>query len=169
MNDGVELNGFVWDVAIVDADGRPTDRSRTKNRIPNSALQHLIGAPFGLSSPVTEFYIGLFRGDFLPNAGTGASDIPSMQEMIDYQSLTRPEWNYTLVPPSTLDNSASVAEITFTQDRTIRGGFIVSSNVKGDGTGMMLSVVRFTTPHEVKAGQTARIATGLTYVSTSLI
>lgn len=170
MKDGLGVNGFVWDIQILGPDGEPIEREIKKNLIPQAGLAFLLRAPFGDVSPISNFYLGLFTGNYIPTSATVAADIPSnMGECIDYSQATRPIWNRLYDGNDTLDNVASKAEFTFTQDRTILGAFLVSESTKGGNSGLVLSCVRFASPKPVTAGSTAQMSGGLTYIPTNVI
>ena len=116
------------------------------------------------------FFLGLFRGNYVPSAGTTATDIPTnMIEFIDYSETIRPQWVRELTGIATFDNAVTKAEFTVTNDRTIYGAFLVSDSMKGGNNGLLLSCVRFSTPKAVSAGQTVKLYGGITYTSTNII
>lgn len=169
-HDELMVRGFCWNVEVVNPDGSVAHRHSQFNRIPDAGLEFLVKAPFGDVSPIPAFYVGLFRGNYTPSANTTAADIPSnMQEFVDYSETERPLWDRLFEAPGTMDNLSSKAEVTVTQDRTLRGGFLCSDNVKGGNTGLVLSCLAFTTPVPVTAGQTVRVIAGLTYIPTNSI
>lgn len=162
--------GFQWTLEVINEDGSTAEKETEWNLIPASGLGFLIRSPFGDVPPIPNFYLGLFRGNYIPTPSTTSADIPSnMVEFVDYSEITRPEWVKALVGTATFDNLASKAEFTVTQDRTIYGAFLVSDGVKGGNSGLLLSCVRFPTPKTVTAGQTVKLSGGLTYASASLI
>lgn len=170
MQEDLIVKGFRWSMDIVDKDGAVVDSGTYGNIIPASGLGFLARSPFGDVAPISTFYLGLFRGNFIPTPGTTAADIPnSMVEFVDYSEITRPEWVRALSGVATFDNLASKAEFTVTQDRTIYGAFLVSDGVKGSSSGLMLSCVRFPTPKNVTAGQTVKLSGGLAYTSSSMV
>lgn len=170
MSECVGVNGFVWNTTIVGVDGEVVDRFTTKNVIPAEGMAFLVRSPFGDVSPISTFYLGLFRGDYIPGGSSKASDIPgNMIECIDFEEAARPLWDRAFNGVATMDNEGSKAEFTFTQDRLIHGAFLVTDPVKGSGNGMLLSCVRYPSPKQVYAGQKATLSGGLTYISTNVI
>lgn len=169
-HDELMVRGFSWLVEVFNPDGALAQKHEQFNRIPDEGLEFLVKAPFGDVSPISDFYVGLFRGNYVPSAGTKAVDIPTnMQEFVDYSEAERPLWDRLFEAPGTMDNLASKAEFTVTQDRTLRGGILVSDNTKGGNTGLVLSCLAFTTPVPVTVGQTVRAIAGLTYIPTNSI
>lgn len=170
MKDILGIDGFTWNLSIVNENGDEVDGETKTNIIPSDGLSFLIRSPFGDVAPVSTFYLGLFRGNYVPTSNTKASDIPSnMIEMVDYSEALRPEWQRQLEGVATMDNLLNKAEFTITQDRTIYGAFLVSDLTKGAGNGLLLSCVRFSSPKPVTAGQTVKLSGGITYSSTSLV
>ena len=170
MSDFVGVNGFTWDLEITNAQGEQIERESNKNLIPAQGMAFLVRSPFGDVEPVSSFYLGLFRGNYVPSAGTTAADIPSnMIEFIDYSEDARPLWERRFDDESSMDNNINKASFTVTQDRTIYGAFLVSQATKGGNSGLILSCVRFSSPKTVSAGQTINLTGGLTYISTNII
>jgi hypothetical protein len=62
-------------------------------------------------------------------------------------------------------NAGSPAEFTFSSTKTVRGGFISSSAVKGGTVGVLLSVVQASTAKQVAAGEILRVTAGLQLVT----
>lgn len=170
MHDANWIKGFCWDVVITNPDGSIASETRDFNRIPTAGLDFLVRAPFGDVSPISAFHVGLFMGDYIPSGATSAADIPgNMQEFVDYTELQRPVWERAFESPGTMDNLLQKAEFTATQDRLLRGGFLVSEGTKGGNSGLVLSCVRFATAKPVTAGQTINVVAGITYVPTGSI
>lgn len=170
MKDSLKISGFEWDLQIVNPDGSIAIEEKNKNTIPSDALNFLMRTPFGDKQPISTFYLGLYRGNYIPTPNTTAADIPTaMNEFVEYSQESRPEWQRKLEGVATMNNLSEKAEFTVTQDRTIYGAFLVSSQVKGTANGLVLSCVRFSSPKQVTAGQLVRLAGGLTYTSTNVI
>lgn len=170
MSDFVGVNGFVWTMDLIDIDGRVIDSVQQHNLIPAAGMAHLVRSPFGDVSPISTFYLGVFRGDYIPTESTSAADIPgNMIEIVDYSESQRPLWDRQFDGGSSMDNVDQKARITFTQDAMVRGMFLVSEPTKGGNSGLLLSCVRFATPKQVSAGQGVDLSGGLTYISTNVI
>lgn len=170
MRDTNLVLGFLWDVEVFNPDGALVSRDRQCNRIPDAGLAFLARAPFGDVSPISTFYVGLFAGDYIPSGTTSAVDIPAnMQEFVDYSEVVRPLWDRGFEAPGTMDNILSKAVFTVTQNRTVRGGFLVSDSIKGGNSGLVLSCVRFATAKPLEVGQTVQVVSGITYVPVGTI
>ena len=170
MNDKERLPvGFVYEHELVDGLGRRIDVQSDLNKIPSAGINLLIRAPFGDATPITTFYVGLFRNNALPTDATKASDIPSvLGEFTNYEEAERPLWDKVYDGNGTYSNAANRAEFTFLSDQMIYGAFMVSSAEKGGSGGLVLSAVRFTTPRMIYAGLTLKMTTSLTYVSAEM-
>lgn len=170
MKESLNLDGFIWEVTIENEDGSVASSEVVHNLIPSAGLGFLIRSPFGDVAPVSSFYLGLFRGNFIPTPLTTAADIPSnMIELVDYAETTRPKWERELSGVSAMDNLSTKAEFTITQDRTVYGAFLVSDLTKGGNSGLVLSCVRFPSPKQVTAGQVVKLSGGITYTSASIV
>lgn len=162
----LRILGFRHELEIIDkATGLVVDREVKFNRIPQAGIDFLIQSPFGLSAPISSFYCGLYRNNYVPTAGTSAADIPSvMGELLDYSEASRPLWDRAYNAAGTLDNVNSKALFTPTADRSVHGAFIVASPTKGGNTGLLISVVRFSTAKALSSGLEVKLVSGLTYV-----
>lgn len=170
MIDAIKTPAFDWTIELVDACGAVIDSETKANLIPNAALGHLLRAPFGDTSPVGSFYLGLFQGNFIPTPATTAADIPiNMVEFVGYSEANRPAWDKSFNAAATYDNFANKAEFTITQEKDIYGAFLVSDMTKAGNSGLLLSVVRFASPKPVSVGQTVRLSGGITYNSASVL
>lgn len=166
----VKIKGFVWDVEIRNKHGEVIHHNKETNLIPNEGLDFLIRAPFGLAASVEKFYLGLYRGNYIPKPTVTAEDIPLViQEMQDYEEQERPLWDCTETGTGLLDNTASKAEFTITQDRRIYGAFLSSTNIKNSSVGLILSCVRFASPKDVTTGDVVRISGGIMYSTNNII
>lgn len=165
----VGVNGFEWNLVIREGD-RIISHDVMLNKIPSAGMAFLVRAPFGDVSPITSFYLGLFQGDYIPSDSTTAADIPgNMNEFVAYAEEQRPLWDREFDGSATMDNANNKARFTPEQDRVIRGAFLCSEPTKGGNSGLVLSCVRFPSPKQVYAGQTAELYGGLTYIGTNVI
>lgn len=170
-NDELKVLGFRYELELTDkATGEVVDREVRYNRIPQAGIDFLIQAPFGDVPTVGTFHCFLFKNNFVASAGTTAADIPSaMGEFVDYSEATRPVWDRAYDGAGTLDNSGAKAAFTPTVDAVVYGAGIVSNSAKGSNTGLLLSVVRFSTTKQLTAGLEAKLTCGLTYIPTNAV
>lgn len=140
------------------------DEFEMENLVVDQGLNYALNASFGQASALTNWYIGLFEGNYTPTSGVDASTIATLSsETTAYTSSTRPAW--TLPGATTtkqLHNGASRASFTFTGSRTLYGAFVVSSNVKAGTAGTLFSATRFATPKSVDADDELLITYTLT-------
>ncbi|OLU22905.1 hypothetical protein BVH03_21880 [Pseudomonas sp. PA15(2017)] len=167
-HDTLNILGFRHELQLFDRrTGELVHREVKHNRIPQAGLDFLAQAPFGDVASIPAFYCGLFTKNFLASANTSAADIPAiMGEFLDYSEPTRPEWlrSYN---DGTYDNLASKAVFTPTKDATVYGSFIVSNQTKGANSGLLLSVVRFSTAKQLSVDLDAKLVCGITYIPTN--
>lgn len=170
-SDHLKVLGFRHELELYDKEtGLLVAREVKYNRIPQAGIDFLIQTPFGDVGPVPNFYCGLFRNNFLADANTSAADIPAvMGEFVEYSEATRPVWQRSYNGAGTYDNVDAKAVFTPTADRTVYGSFIVSNPTKGASSGLLLSVVRFSTAKQLSVGLEARLVCGLTYIPTNVI
>ena len=167
----LKILGFRHELEIYDKKtGIVISREVKLNRIPQVGIDFLIQAPFGDVAPIPNFYCGLFRNNVLPAEGMTAADIPSvLGEFTEYSEATRPEWLRVYNDAGSYYNTDAKAEFTATAERDITGSFIVSNPVKGSNTGLLLSVVRFSTVKEISPEHPGRLSVGLTYIPTNIL
>lgn len=172
MSEHLIVSGFRYFFRVLNEDDSVAGETVADNLITGDGMEFLMRSPFGDVSPIGNFYCGLWRGNVIPSKGLKATDIPSnLQEFVGYSESSRPEWQRQYDGNGTLDNSdqARIAEFSFTADANLHGAFLVSDPGKGQGSGLLLSCVRFPTPRPVTAGQKGQLIAGITYVSANVI
>lgn len=158
--------GFIYEGELVDANGEVIRRFADKNLIPQSGINHVVGLIRGSAELVPNWYVGLYEGNFVPSSGTTAADLQaSAQESTAYSLTTRPEWTDSYDGVQLISNLDNRAEFAFTASKRIYGGFLVSSNLKGGNSGVLLSIARFSSPQDVPAGSTLRLGLSITIIS----
>lgn len=167
----LKILGFRHELEIYDKKtGIVISREVKLNRIPQVGIDFLIQTPFGDVAPIPNFYCGLFRNNVLTSDGMTAADIPSvLGEFTEYSESTRPEWQRVYNGAGSYYNTDAKAEFTATAERDIFGSFIVSNPVKGANTGLLLSVVRFSTVKKISPEHPGRLSVGLTYIPTNIL
>lgn len=170
-NDGLKVLGFRHELQIIDiATGELIESEVKFNRIPQAALDFLIQSPFGMAPPIPNLYCALFSNNFQADANTSAADLPgAMGEFTAYSEATRPVWTKAYNGAGTIDNAASKAIFTPTQDGIAYGSCIVANPTKGANTGLLLSVVRYATVKPLSTGLEAKLLCGLTYIPTNAL
>lgn len=136
--------------------------------VPIEGLNHMLSVTLKNAAPVPKWYIGLFEGDFTPVPDVTAGTLPSLaNECTAYTEPTRRELVTGAVTGGATSNAASLAEFSFTSQRTIRGAFIASAPAKGATTGVLLAVTRFSSPRVMSADSVLRVFATPTGVSAS--
>jgi len=156
--------GFEYTIEHV-RNGEVVDRFTAHNLIPQSGVNHLVGLLRGNTTPISAWHIGLYAANYVPSLATTSADLPTNAgESVSYSETTRPAWVHGFDGINDVSNIASRAEFTFTAGQRLYGGFIVSSDAKGSGNGVLLSMVRFPSPIDVTADSTLRVLAGVLLV-----
>lgn len=98
------------------------------------------------SGGVPAWYVGLVDGTTSPVIA--AADVMNShagwaEESADYSQGTRPVLTLGTIASGAVDNSASLAQFSFTGSGTVSGAFITSSNTKGGTSGLLYDVGLF--------------------------
>lgn len=121
-----------------------------KNLVTTEGLNHLLMVALKDTAKLNTFYLALFSGAYTPVAGltaatfTGAAtEITSGTE--GYSEAVRQTWVPAAASGGVMDNYASKANFTIAtaSSVTVRGAALLSSNVKGGVTGVLISASRF--------------------------
>lgn len=151
-------------LAQIIRNGEVIDEFEVTNMVVDQGLNYALNSAFGQTSALTNWYVGLFEGNYTPTSGVDASTIATLSsECTGYTNATRPAW--TLPGATTtkqLTNGAARASFTFTASKTLYGAFMVSSNIKGGTAGVLFSATRFATPKSVDADDELLITYTLT-------
>lgn len=155
--------GFVWDGELVGPDGELLQRSTDSNIIPQVGIDFLVSLIRGTGVPNSGWYVGVGENDFVP---TGAATSAGLQSQVGesqaYSESDRPLWDNTYDGMSIITNLDSRAEFSFTAAKRLHTGFLVANSTKGSAAGTLLSIARFSTPYDVPAGSTFRLAVSIT-------
>lgn len=149
--------GFIWDVESKHSDEIVVES--VKNLVPVEGMNHILEAILKSGATQPNWYIALFEGNYTPTATiTAATFTVAATECVAYAETARVAWVPGAVANGTVDNSAAPAMFTFAADKTIYGAALISESTKGGGIGVILSIVRFSSPRinpeslSVKAG-----------------
>ena len=166
MNQVLRLPGFTYFCDVLSPTGDLLDSFEVGNLIPQQAIDYVARTLDGTGSVIPDWYVGTFKNDFTPVAGTTAAQLPTtVGEFVGFSEATRPAWVGVYDNAGRLDNQTSVAEFSLTQDTTLYGAFIVSDPTKGGGTGTLLSIARFPSPKQLENGSTFKIRAGIDVVA----
>lgn len=136
--------------------------------VPTEGLNHMLSVTLKNGTPVPQWYVGLFKGDYTPDATVTAATLPALAtECTSYSEATRVPLTLGAVSGGAASNASNLAEFTFAAAETVYGAFIASAPAKGAATGTLLSVVRFPSPRVMGAGSVLRVFAGPTGASLS--
>lgn len=129
----------------------PGSTSIEANLIPGEGLVHVLNSvlpPQGGYSAITAWYLAPFKNNYTPDAAIKASTfVATAGEFTDYVGATRPA---IVVPAAATTPSTQSNEVILTLNGTgphnIYGAVLVSNSAKGNGSGKMLSAIRFENP-----------------------
>src|ERR1700747_1523575 len=117
-------------------DGQLIDAWDEHNIVVNEGLNSMLGIMFHSDTQLTNWYVGLFEGNYTPVATDTASVIASnATETTAYTSTTRPAYTVAAASGQQVTNTASTANFTFNANKTIYGGFVISDHTKGGAAG----------------------------------
>ncbi len=159
--------GFTYHTTIRRADGT-LEQASDHNLLPTEAVDFVAGLLRGTEQPVTNWYIGLFEGNYVPDAAVTAATLAALAtECISYSETTRPGWSISYAG-GVLDSLNAKASFTFPAAKRVYGAFLVSTSTKGGVGGKLLSIARFDTPKDIGAGEAFDVAASLTLIPTAL-
>jgi hypothetical protein len=159
--------GFTYEVEHL-RNGELIGYEKVHNLVPLEGRQHILSIIGNAGTQVTTWYIGLFEGNYTPVSGDTAATFPaSATECTAYSESVRQEWVEAAPSAGVITNSASKASFTANATKTVYGGFLSSSSVKGGTSGTLLSAGRFSTSKAVDSGDILRVTGSLTLTSSS--
>lgn len=165
QTDTAAKGGFIWTFDWIKR-GVIVDREVIRNLWPTEGVNHMLNAEFKGGPQVTTWYLALFEGNYTPTIADLASTFPALAtECTTYAETTRRAWVSGTVIAGSLNNTASRAEFTSTADRTIYGGFMSSASAKGSVSGVLASIVRFSSPRAFSVDTVLRVSAGMTLIS----
>ena len=157
--------GCDWTFEQFEPDGRLVSSRTVRNLMPEEGRNYVIGAAIADAPQRTAWYCGVYEGDFTPDGTeTAATIVGAAAECTAYSGAVRPTVVFGTVSDGSIDNAAAKVEMTFTADKTLYGGFVSSSPVKGGTTGVLLSVAR-AGPEVVRAGRKLVVSISFKLVS----
>jgi hypothetical protein len=134
--------------------------------MPTEGANHMLNATLKGGAQVSTWYLGLYEGNYTPSVSDTAATFSSMAtETSGYTSASRLAWAPGLVAAGVLDNSSTKAEFTFNTPKTIYGGFMSSASTKGATSGVLMSLVRFSSPRVLDTDSVLRVTAGITLTS----
>ena len=157
--------GFTYVIEHI-RDGVVIDAEKVHNIIPIEGLNHMMGVTFKAVTQVATWYLALYEGNYSPTSDLTAATFPALAtETTAYTPASRVEFNEGAVAGGSVDNSANKAQFTFTAAKTVYGGAILSSSVRGAVSGVIMSAVRFPSPKVLAVGDVLQVTAGNLLVS----
>lgn len=138
------------------------------NLICNEGLNYILNAAYEGSSQSSSWYIGIFKGNYAPQADDTAANITARStEATEYTETTREIWT-TPGPTTTetLTNSAARATFTINSSITVYGAFLVNNATKSGTTGILSSVSQFAASRALVATDELLVTYTVTATST---
>lgn len=127
------------------------DQRTDKNLLVDQGLTHMLATEFGTGSKISSWYIALYAGAVTPAANLTAASFPAtMSELTStaegYLETTRQLFNPGTAVADGIDNTAAKAAFTIVtaSQLNVNGAALISSNVRGDTSGVLASATRFT-------------------------
>jgi hypothetical protein len=159
--------GFVYEVEHL-RNGKLIDYEKLHNLVPTEGRNNILSVIGNAGTQITTWYVLIFEGNYTPVSGDTMATFPaSATECTAYTAATRPEWVEAAPSAGVITNSASKAEFTMNATKTVYGGALSSSSVKGGTSGVLLSAGRFSSSKAVDSGDVLRVTASLTLNSSS--
>lgn len=134
-------------------DGEVIDEFEDFNLVVNQGLNYLLNVAIQGQGQVTSWFVGLFSGNYTPQASDTAANIAqNATEWTGYQEATRQPYTTAASTAQQLTNSANVATFTQSNPGTVYGAFIVSNNQKSATTGTLIAAAQFGSAKTVAVG-----------------
>lgn len=133
--------------------GQVIDEFEDANIVVNQGLNYLLNTGVAGTGQLTTWYIGLFSGNYTPQASDTAATISAnATEWTNYAESTRQAYTAPSTTTQTLTNSAATATFTQASAGTIYGAFMVSNSQKGGTAGVLLAAAQFSAAKTVASG-----------------
>lgn len=162
------LKGFTYRSEIILPSGELILGPPVQNLMPQEGVDFVASLLLGSGAvPNANWYMGLFEANYVPTKAIKAADLPGLVgECTAYEGTARPAWNGSYDGVSVVSNQASKTKFKMTADKTIYGGFIVSSSTKAGGGGVLVSIARFPSPQVLTAGTEYGVISDLPLIAT---
>lgn len=134
-------------------DGEVIEEFEDHNIVVNEGLNYLLNAGIAGQSQISNWYLGLFSGNYTPVATVTAATIAAAStEWTSYNEATRQAFTPVAASAQSITNAASTATFTQNASGTIYGAFLASNSAKSATTGTLLAAAQFGSPKTVSAG-----------------
>ena len=151
-------------------DGEVIDTWQEPNLVVDEGITYALDASFSGGTPITTWYVGVYKNNYTPIAGNVASTFAGAgvanEANSEYDEAARPTWTEAGVTAKTVTNSASPAVFTFNTTVTIYGAFLISNNTKGGLTGTLAAASKFSSSRAMLAADVLNVTYTITGTST---
>jgi hypothetical protein len=142
MDDNARIKGKLHFIHI--RKGEVIDEWDADNAVVNQGINYGLGAMIGGASAITNWYLGLFSGNYTPQlTDTAASIAANANETTQYAAGARQAFNPAPASGQSITNAAAQASFTFNAATTVYGGFLISSSVINGTSGTLFSAAQF--------------------------
>lgn len=149
--------------------GAVIDTWKEDNIVVNEGLDYTLDSAFSGGSPITAWYIGLFKNNYAPQASDVAATFPGSgvanEATSEYSQSTRPQWIEAGVVAEVITNTASQATFTFVTPVNIYGAFLASLPTKATTSGKLAAASKFTNVRAMLATDVLTVTYTLTISS----
>jgi len=151
-------------------DGKVIDSWDQPNIVVDEGLNYILDAALSAGTPITTWYVALFKNNYTPIAANVAATFPGAgvanEATTEYSEATRPIWVEAGVTAKTITNTASPAVFTFASNIDIYGAFLISSSAKGATTGKLAAASKFSSVRSMLTADVLNVTYNLTISST---
>lgn len=176
MRDLVDSIGLMntYKIECIDSLGNLKWEENIHNLITNEGLNDILDKYLKGSAYTAAWYVGVIdnanwtavaAGDTASGISLDSLGANSWQEFDDYSETVRQTLTLGTVSSQSVDNSASKAQFSINGTGTVRGAFVVSSNVKGGTSGVLYADGAFAATRAVENGDTLNVTITLTSAS----
>lgn len=147
--------------------GELIDSWEESNIVTNEGLNAILDIMFHAATQITTWYIAIFENDYTPLA-TNTYATPGYTESTAYAEATREEYVEAAASGQSITNSASKAEFTINDTKTIYGAALVGGGTAGStkadtaGGGKLFSSSKFTSSKAVVADDVLKVGITIT-------
>jgi hypothetical protein len=131
------------------------------NIVVNEGLSYALKAIFAGFTQISTWYVSPFIANTTPVAALTAATYPGsleMNEFVNYDEATRPEWEQEAEDTQTIENDVTPAAFTIsTGGGTVRGAALISSSAKSSDSGTLFSASKFSSDRVMSAGDILRL------------
>ena len=132
-----------------------------KNLITAEGLTYILNVALGAVAKPAGYYMALYAGAVSPAANwTAASFAATAAEIVSltegFTEATRPEWTEAVATAGAIDNFATAARFTIATASSINvnGAALLTSNVRGGTSGVLVSASRYAATRTMYDGET---------------